>query len=358
MTSYQFWKSHCGDQTILRQSYLHNGISYTGKTTSLYWIGAQIYIVLASLLWVPVWLCAVYVLVQLLVLLCKPDVSGPGESIGPCNLPQHTVVLLKVAVNVATGSWWGSLVRYLAALLAIWVVMPDVSSPRESIGPCNLPRHTVVLLKVAVNVATGSWWGSLVRYLAALLAIWVVMPDVSGPGESIGPCNLPQHTVVLLKVAVNVATGSWWGSLVRYLAALLAIWVVMPDVSGPGESIGPCNLPQHTVVLLKVAVNVATGSWWGSLVRYLAALLAIWVVMPDVSGPGESIGPCNLPQHTVVLLKVAVNVATGASWWGNPVRVLSVLLGIYGLLCWKRFWLVLGTIQEIWNTILYQFIIR
>ena len=40
MTSYQYKKSHCGDKTILRPSYLHNGISYTGKTTSLYWIRA------------------------------------------------------------------------------------------------------------------------------------------------------------------------------------------------------------------------------------------------------------------------------------------------------------------------------
>ena len=40
MSSYQYRKSHCGDKTILRPSYLHNGISYTGKTTSLYWIGA------------------------------------------------------------------------------------------------------------------------------------------------------------------------------------------------------------------------------------------------------------------------------------------------------------------------------
>ena len=38
MTSYQYRKSHCGDKTILRPSYLHNGISYTGKTASLYWI--------------------------------------------------------------------------------------------------------------------------------------------------------------------------------------------------------------------------------------------------------------------------------------------------------------------------------
>ena len=41
MTSYQYRKSHCGDKTILRPSYLHNGISYAGKITSLYWIRAQ-----------------------------------------------------------------------------------------------------------------------------------------------------------------------------------------------------------------------------------------------------------------------------------------------------------------------------
>ena len=42
MTSYQHRKSHCGDKTILRPSYLHNGISYSGKMTSLYWIRAQV----------------------------------------------------------------------------------------------------------------------------------------------------------------------------------------------------------------------------------------------------------------------------------------------------------------------------
>ena len=41
MSSYQYRKSHCGDKTILRSSHLHNGISYSGKTTYLYWIGAQ-----------------------------------------------------------------------------------------------------------------------------------------------------------------------------------------------------------------------------------------------------------------------------------------------------------------------------
>ena len=38
MASYRYRKSHYGDKTILRPSYLHNGISYTGKMTSLYWI--------------------------------------------------------------------------------------------------------------------------------------------------------------------------------------------------------------------------------------------------------------------------------------------------------------------------------
>ena len=40
MSSYQYRKSHCGDKTILRSSHLHHGISYTGKITHLYLIGA------------------------------------------------------------------------------------------------------------------------------------------------------------------------------------------------------------------------------------------------------------------------------------------------------------------------------
>ena len=40
MSSYQYRKSYCGDKTVVRSSYLHNGISYTGKI-SLYWIRAQ-----------------------------------------------------------------------------------------------------------------------------------------------------------------------------------------------------------------------------------------------------------------------------------------------------------------------------
>ena len=40
MSSYQYRKSHCGDKTVVRSSYLHNGISYAGKMSSLYWIRA------------------------------------------------------------------------------------------------------------------------------------------------------------------------------------------------------------------------------------------------------------------------------------------------------------------------------
>ena len=38
MSSHQYRKSHCGDKTVERSSYLHNGIFYTDKMTSLYWI--------------------------------------------------------------------------------------------------------------------------------------------------------------------------------------------------------------------------------------------------------------------------------------------------------------------------------
>ena len=39
MSSYEYRKSHCGDKTVVRSSYLHNGISYTCKMASLYWFG-------------------------------------------------------------------------------------------------------------------------------------------------------------------------------------------------------------------------------------------------------------------------------------------------------------------------------
>ena len=38
MPSYQYRKYHCGDKTVVRSSYLYNGISFTGKMASFYWI--------------------------------------------------------------------------------------------------------------------------------------------------------------------------------------------------------------------------------------------------------------------------------------------------------------------------------
>ena len=57
MPSYQYRKSHCGDKTILRPSYLHNGISYTGKMASLYLMRAQVFYNDVALFVVSVELC-------------------------------------------------------------------------------------------------------------------------------------------------------------------------------------------------------------------------------------------------------------------------------------------------------------
>ena len=43
MSSYLYRKSHYGDKTVVRSSYLHNGISYTGKMASFYWISLRLH---------------------------------------------------------------------------------------------------------------------------------------------------------------------------------------------------------------------------------------------------------------------------------------------------------------------------
>ena len=50
-SSYQYRKSHCGDKMVVRSSYLHNGIFYTGKMSSLHWIRAQI----STEIWTKYW---------------------------------------------------------------------------------------------------------------------------------------------------------------------------------------------------------------------------------------------------------------------------------------------------------------
>ena len=41
MLSYHYKKSYCGDKATLQLPYIHNEISYTSKTASLYWNKAQ-----------------------------------------------------------------------------------------------------------------------------------------------------------------------------------------------------------------------------------------------------------------------------------------------------------------------------
>ena len=41
VTSYQYRKPHCGDKTVLRSSYLHNGNSYLDVMASLYQMGPE-----------------------------------------------------------------------------------------------------------------------------------------------------------------------------------------------------------------------------------------------------------------------------------------------------------------------------
>ena len=44
MSSYQYRKSHCWDKMVVRLSYIHNEISYTGKMASLYWFNPLVWI--------------------------------------------------------------------------------------------------------------------------------------------------------------------------------------------------------------------------------------------------------------------------------------------------------------------------
>ena len=106
MSSYQYRKSHCGDKTVVRSSYLHNGISYTGKMSSLYiesgpWLLMMSYLclncpvdrALCTLIALfgetPLVTCHIRVLNCLLVRDLSTSVSGPlwGRATGHIALP-------------------------------------------------------------------------------------------------------------------------------------------------------------------------------------------------------------------------------------------------------------------------------
>ena len=79
MSFYQYRKSYCGDKTVVRSSYLHNGISYTGKMSSLYWIGTL------ALIWHQA-ICKHY------------DNIGPSPRSGVLSLIPHDLQLRKKTI--------------------------------------------------------------------------------------------------------------------------------------------------------------------------------------------------------------------------------------------------------------------
>ena len=99
--SYQYRKSHCGDKTVLSSSHLHNGISYTGKTTSLYWIRA-----LVTLHW---WL---------LIPGCS-DVYSFVLCGNSCNMLKHTQS--RPDLLLLTG-WNKTLTILLFSLMETWIL--------------------------------------------------------------------------------------------------------------------------------------------------------------------------------------------------------------------------------------------
>ena len=77
MLPYQYRKSHCGEKTVVRSSYLHKGISYTGKMASFYWIRPWTFMITLVYCWHICDALAVFVrelikskLNRLIVMLC------------------------------------------------------------------------------------------------------------------------------------------------------------------------------------------------------------------------------------------------------------------------------------------------
>ena len=103
MSSYRYRKSNCGDKTILRPSYLHNGISYTGKITYLYWIRAQvcgtlmIHLCLALTNW-PHWTIELSVILDTLNLMWRQNNNNTRRA--------SILVIPQTNANANKHFWW------------------------------------------------------------------------------------------------------------------------------------------------------------------------------------------------------------------------------------------------------------
>ena len=100
MTSYRYRKSHCGDKTVVRSSYLHNGISYTGKMTSLYWIRVQ-NTCLVYILWACSWLVCVIIVNIFFVIYVLYVVQLTHSSLGDWKdtLVNHLCVIITINLS-------------------------------------------------------------------------------------------------------------------------------------------------------------------------------------------------------------------------------------------------------------------
>ena len=94
MSSYQYRKSLCGDKTVVRSSYLHNGISYTGKMSSLYWIGA-LYLIFQLYKDVNPYTIHQYLAAVNNILLKN---LIPGNGLHPGFIPNHSTMVITVSL--------------------------------------------------------------------------------------------------------------------------------------------------------------------------------------------------------------------------------------------------------------------
>ena len=138
MSSYQYSKSHCGDKTVLQPSYLHNGISYTGKMTSLYWIGPSFWHQCRN-----IWQC--YPPVQETAALYRQ------QQVIPCNNGPIT------ALDNSPKSM--STLSLRATAFRICCINHSLAATSDPDNPSH--RHTLDRPALACQVLIWKWWGTL-----------------------------------------------------------------------------------------------------------------------------------------------------------------------------------------------------
>ena len=143
MSFYQYRKSHCGDKTIVRSSYLHNGISYTGKTTSLYWIRALVS-------FCDLWRSAIHAS-------WLPQWQQPLWSTGPVKYPDSWG---RVSCEISTVLCINMVWLYFLWILFCWYQSVNCTRDTEKVVmmPTLLPILPLMLNKSITRIAAQSSW--------------------------------------------------------------------------------------------------------------------------------------------------------------------------------------------------------